>query len=76
MGDVQRAAVGEVESHVGEERHGDDILRVGGRVSVEADGIEDKPRHWDLDRALAFQNAVEPRTLARYAKFYQDLCLS
>ena len=41
-----------------------------------ASGIEDKPRHWDLDRALAFQNAVEKRTLALYAKFYQDLCLS
>ena len=41
-----------------------------------ASGIEDKPRHWDLDRALAFQNAVEQRTLALYAKFYQDLCLS
>lgn len=32
------------------------------------------PRHWDIERALSFQEAVERRTFAMYKKFYEDLC--
>lgn len=39
-----------------------------------ASGDENEPRRWKDERALAFQSAVEQRTFALYAKFYQDLC--
>lgn len=35
-----------------------------------SDGI---PRQWTLERALAFQKAVEQRTFALYKRFYEDL---
>ena len=33
----------------------------------------DAPRHWDIKRALSFQEVVEQRAFAMYQKFYADL---
>ena len=38
-----------------------------------ASGDKEKGRHWDTERALAFQLAVEHRSFALYQKFYKDL---
>lgn len=38
-----------------------------------ASGSENESRIWKIDRALAFQRAVEQRTFALYTKFYKDL---
>ena len=38
-----------------------------------ASGDKEKGRHWDIERALAFQLAVEQRSFALYQKFYADL---
>ncbi|MDD3609796.1 MAG: DUF262 domain-containing protein [Halothiobacillaceae bacterium] len=38
-----------------------------------ASGSENESRIWKIDRALAFQCAVEQRSFALYTKFYNDL---
>jgi hypothetical protein len=43
------------------------------KVWSKASGDKDKIRHWDKDRVLAFQLAVEQRSFALYKKFYADL---
>lgn len=35
--------------------------------------ISDDPKHWDIDRALAFQKAIELRTFNLYLQFYTTL---
>lgn len=43
------------------------------KLWLAASGDENKPRHWDISRALDFQQAVEQRTFELYTKFYQEL---
>ena len=49
------------------------ILDAHKTVWLSASGDKEKHRHWEKDRALAFQTAVEQRTFALYQKFYADL---
>ncbi len=40
---------------------------------LKASGEEGRPRHWNKERALAFQSAVERRIFSLYKKFYEEL---
>lgn len=40
---------------------------------LSAGGEDEKPRWWDIHRALDFQKAVETRAFDLYSKFYTDL---